>query len=79
MCVCVCVCVGVCVGVCVCVWVGVCVRTCTYMCVSLGPSHCFAVDGEDDDVVEPLGGAGPDSSVVATFLLHWLNRVETEG
>ena len=36
-------------------------------------------DGEDDDVGDSLGGADPDNSVVATFLLHWLDRVETEG
>lgn len=36
-------------------------------------------DGEDDDVGDSLVEADPDNSVVATFLLHWLDRVETEG
>ena len=36
-------------------------------------------DGEDDDAGDSLGGTDHDSSVVATFLLHWLDRVEKEG
>ena len=49
------------------------------MIVCPPPPLLSHVDGEDDDVGDSLGGADRDSSVVATFLLHWLDRVETEG